>query len=591
MNEFEVTTRFSNNYSNEEIAASIGKIARENFANKHPITNEPLRISRRELVSILNRKHENLNLADSIEFNQLVRLSYEMSIGIVQEAIVKTIKANIGNDSVYNPHRLYPSNHVSQFSENENSILTTKVNLLKANSTEIDSKNAKSKIETTLVKTQNLEFKKVFLGIGNADNAKKYAQDVLSGYEMMIWEYDKIKNVILNLANDFHILRNELKSEREDVIQLLIDLLGSRAKQQYPELFDFTQIEWLDFENSWEELNLSYNKINEEHQEFLDAADRALNNFGNSIASESSEVWKKLSSTSRKRDLNKGDLIGAGVQVAIAAGTAAILGGIETRNKSKEVVATIKRDVEILKLKMTEDNERIVADIFRLGKVYSKLTDSLLPNYQSFIEGNSKTIVSDLKPFYDRIMQNPIINGAKTENNELFERKRFLEQKIIDFKSNIEYSKEEEIRLGEILDFKKEEYELVSSLKPKKPFILIDILTFGRSGKIYNETFQQWSTYCKPVVEDYHYLQGLQKEEAPRRESINNEILKCENELNSINQKISSNSEVIKSEYEKSPFTDEEMIKLLTVVKKIINASRGVLEVELESDLQKKAVV
>lgn len=591
MREIEISMKFSDKYSNEEIASSIAKFARENFANKQPRTNEPLRISRRELVSLLNKKHDNLNLADTIEFNALVRLSYEMSSISVQEAIVETIRENIGNDAVYNPKRLYTSNHVSQFSEKEKDSLTTKVNLLKSNATEINSEDSKTKIETTLVNTQKLEFKKEFLGIGNADSAKKYAKNVLEGYETMIGEYDKIKNVNLNLINDFHILRNELKCERDDIMQLLIDLFGNRAKQQYPELFDFDQIEWLDFENSWNELNLSYNKINEQHQEFLNTVDVALNNFGNSVSAESSEAWKNLSSISKKRDLNKGDLIGAGIQVAIAAGTAALIGSIDTRNKSKEIVAIIRRDVEILKHKMSEDNELIIADIFRLGKLYSKLSHSIIPNYNTFIKSNSEIIVSDFKPLYDRILENPTIYKAKGENNKLIKKQRFLNQKIIDLHSNIKYSKEEEIRLGEILEIKKEEYFIALSLKPTKPFILIELFTLGRASTVYYSTLQEWTNYCKPVVEDYEYIQSLKNDEIEKRETINQYISESKKELSEINQQINSNSEVIMTEFNKTPNSEEELTKLITVVKRIINASRNVLEIQLDQELQKKAVV
>lgn len=591
MEKVEPPNRLSNHYSNEDIAISIGEIVRENLANKDPKTNKPNRITRRHLVDLLNKKHENLNLADTIEVNEIVKYSYEMSSSLIQEAIVRTIEENLGNDSVYNPKRIYPSNQVFRFSEKEKDDLTNKILLLKANAAEINSDDSKVKIERTLVTTQDLKFKKEFLGIGNADSAKEYALNVLSGYELMIEEYDKIKNINLNLVNDFHILRNELKTQRDDVVQLLIDLLGVRAKQQFPELFDFSQISWSNFEESWEKLNLSYNKINDQHSEFVNTVDAALDDFGDAVSNESSKALKSLSAVSKKRNLSQADLIGAGAQVAFAAGAAAITAGIKTRNKSKETVAMIQREVEVIKNKMSEDKEQIVADIFRLGKLYSKLSDDLLPNYYHFIKSNSDRITSELRPWLDKIMQTPVILKAKTENNELFKRKRFLIQKNIDFNSNIKHSEEEEIRLGKILENKKEEYLIVLSLKPKNPFILIELFTFGRSSKIYHATMDEWTKYCKPVADDYEFLEGLQKDEIVKRESISEQISEVDNELISLDHQIASNSDKIKTEYEKSPFTKEELYNLVSVVKKLINASREVLEVKLDQDLQKKAVV
>lgn len=591
MKEIELPIRFSSNYSNEEIAASIGRIAKENFAIKQPSPNKPQRITRRQLVNLLNKKHINLNLADSLEVKELVRLSFEMNSSITKQAIVETLKENIGNDSIYNPKRIYPANHASQFSEDEKDSLNAKCNLLISNATEIDSEESKNKIETNLVNTQSLVFKKEFLGIGNADSAKTYAKNVLSGYESMIGEYDKIKNINLDLINDFLVLRNELKCQRDDIVQLLIDLIGVRAKQQYPELFDFTQIEWLDFENSWKKLNLSYNKINQQHQEFLNTVDVALNDFGNSISSQSRVAWNNISATSKKRDLNQADLLNAGVQIAFAAGASAITGAINSRNKSKEVVALIQRDVEILKLEMCEDNELIIADIFRLGKIYSKLSHSILPNYSDFIKTNSEIILSELKPLYDNIMRNPTINKARQENNVMIKKQRFLDQKIIDFNKNLQYSAEEELRLGEILTIKKQDYDIALSLKPDKPFVLVDLFTFGRATNIYLATLKEWNTYCKPVVDDYRYLQEEKRGETIKRKVIKEAIFECEHELSSINLKINSNSEIIMNEFNKQPNSKNEIIQLITVVKKIINASRNVLEIELEQELQQRAVV
>lgn len=580
-------TTFSNHYSNEEIAFSIGKIARENYSIKNS-GSKPHKISRRHLVGLLNEKHENLNLADTLEVNELVKLSYKINSSIVREAIVETIKENIGNDSVYNPKRLYPSNN-SLFSGNENGELSAKVNLLENNVAEVDSEQSKTKIDKTLIATQKLEFKKEFLGIGNADSAREYALNVLKGYESMIEEYDKIKNINLNLINDFLILRNELKAEREDVVQLLIDLLGGSAKKDYPHLFDFSQIEWMDFENSWRELNLSYNEINNTHQEFLNVIDAALEDFGNAISSESRAAWKKISRTSKRRELRQEDLVGAGVQIAFAAGASLIKGAIESRNKSKEVVAIIQRDVELIKNKMSQDNELIIADIFRLGKLYSRLSHSLLPNYQKFIRSNSQYIASHLKPIYEKILENPIIYETKHENIEHTKRQRFLLQKIIDFKNNKEYSIQEEKRLGEILEFQNYEYQIAQSLKPKKPNALIAVFTWGRAVKIFEGAMKEWTLYCKPVISDYEYLQHLKGDEINKRQEINENISGCERELDELTQRIKVNSELIRTEFNKNPVAQNELVKLMSVVMEISDSSKSVLEVEIEKELQKEA--
>ena len=147
------------------------------------------------------------------------------------------------------------------------------------------------------------------------------------------------------------------------------------------------------------------------------------------------------------------------------------------------------------------------------------------------------------------------------------------------------------MRLGKILEIRKEEYNIALFLKPKKPIVLVNLFTFGRSSKIFDGTMKEWTAYCKPVVDDYQYLQGLQKNEFAIRKSISNNILEIENELTTINQQICLNSEIIMTEFKKSPDSETEIIKLITIVKKLINASREVLEVELDQDLQKKVVV
>lgn len=589
MNNIEINNSFSRNYSNEEICISVGSIARQLYADK--IKNRPKTITRRFLVKELNEKYSDLNLADSLEINDLIRQSYEMGTDIDKEAIVATIKENIGNDSVYNPKRLYPSNSVSTFEKRNGLDLERNSEKLKLNSAAIDNEKAKNEIDIILKATQELKFKKGTLGIGNAENARKYGKNVLDGYESLISEYDKIRNINLDLVNDFEILRNELKYQREDVVQLLVDLFGDRAKQQYPELFDLSNIKWENFEDSWEKLSTHYTEINKNYQQFLEASDAAFNEFGNTISAETSDVFKGLKKTAKKRNLTQGDLVAGAAQVAVSAGISAVTGVIKSRNKSKEVVAIINRDVELLQKDMAEDRNRIVADIFRLGKIYSKLSDNLLPNFASFINKTNFQIETEFKPLYDSLMSNPIIFDAKNRNNELIERRRFLIQKNLDFKSNIQYSEIVEEELSQILNEKQYLYSVALSLMPKQPLIFWDIFTFGRASKIYNQSMEAWNKGCKPTIADYKFIQAERSCESEKREQISSEIDNCQLELENIKTSIAENSNIIKKEFEKSSDSEDQSRKLVKVVKDIINSSRSTIEITLDQELTQKTVI
>lgn len=578
-----------NSYTDEHIADEIARIA-YHIHKKNALENQnyPI-IRRRELVKFLNQQLEGLQLTDTLRVNSLVERAYESSSGNVQNAILQIFKQNLGNDPVYDPNRIYPSNNVLTAEYQATKDFDKKLSILKYSSAAIDNRNAQILIEQEFDKAQAIIFKKGFLGVGNAGNAKDYGRKVLAGYEAMIQEYEVVKDVNLNLMSDFETLRNELKEQREDVVQLLLDLFGDRAKSEHPELFDLGIVNWYNFENSWKKLSLAHNKIEDDHKDFLQSIDVSLSKFGKDITQQANSSWKTLEKTAGKRDLNKNDLVAAGVGMAVTAGISAISGAIKARNKSKEVVATIQNDVERLKAEMFEDQRLILKDVFRLGKLYTKLSDSVLPNYHVFIKNNNERIERDFLPLYNQLIQNPIIRESKDLNNDLIKQRRQLDQQLRDYKSSTQYSENQIVELESLLGSLMPELELVEQLKPSKPWVIVSIISLGRSDKIYNNSLDLWNLYCKPIVDYYEHTKFQIKCEKENIINISKDIEDTQEIIIEITSSIKSNSDKIHFEFKQNPWSKEQILKMIDVIKSIINASRTVLEVKLDEEITQTA--
>jgi hypothetical protein len=572
-------------YSDEQISEEIAKIAYDIHKETSLSNLNYPTIRRRELVKQLNQRLEGLQLTDTLRVNKLVKQSYYSCSQSVQQAMVEMFKHNLGNDSIYNPKRIYPSNHVMTSKDQVVGSFDADLNILYENASRVNNESAKSLIEKNVVETQALIFKNNFLGINKLSNAKKYAKSVLSGYEAMIEEYEIIKDVNLNLINDFETLRNNLKEQREDVIQLIVDLFGDRAKVEHPELFDLGKIEWYDFENNWDKLSLAHDKLEDQYGDFLRVVDESLIKISNDISNQANSSWATLESTARKRDLNKNDLIGAGVSMAVTAGVSAISGAIKSNNKSKEVASTIINDAERLKAEMFDDQRLIIKDVIRLGKLYSKFSDSLLPSYQMYIRSNDNVIQNNFLPLYDRIIQNDVIKAAKNENNKFFGKRRQLQQQLRDFKKSIAYSEKRSVKLEELKKNLTPELALVEKLKPAKPWFIINLFTIARSENIYDDTLVYWNQYCKPVVDHYnHTLEELLNEEKTIVQ-LQQAIKDTTSSINQLTESIKLNSDIIKQEFAKNPWSIDNIKQLIEVVKDITNSSRMVLEIELDDEL------
>ncbi len=574
----------SSTYSNEELADSIALIAQD-LSGKNTF------LKRRNLVAALNKKHQGLNLSDGLEINHLVKMSYDTSSSLIQKSIVTYLKENLGNDSIYDPEAIYPVHDALDFSDSYSIKFKLNYQIIENNTKKVNNDSSIQAVELAVDTTSKLEYKRAnFLGIGNADNAKEYAQNVLKGYEEMIIEYDKIKNINLDLIDDFEVLRNQLKEQREDVIQLILDLIGDRAKVQHPELFDFSSIDWTEFEDTWQKLEMHYEKIERNHQEFLNVVDFALESFGSTLSSSSKNSFNTLSKISKKRQLDKNDLIEEGAKIAFNAITNATSGIIKSRNKSKEVIALIKKDCEVIKKEMFEDKQKIVADIFRLGKLYSKLTDFLLPNYFSFINANNSLINSELAPIYNKVIANPEIKERRDQNNELIKQRRFLEQQIIDAGKRISFSDEQIATIKSIQNSMESTYDFCNNVKPKKPWIITNILSLGHSRNVYEEVLILWNKHCKPIVEEYNNLTLRVTEEQENIENIKLHIESYKSKIETLTNDIKLNSDTIKNCFDSMENGACLIKELLTVAKKIINASKRVLDVELDDSITQKAI-
>ncbi|SNR58409.1 hypothetical protein [Lutibacter flavus] len=544
-------------------------------------------LNRRGLVSYLNLKYDDLDLKEGLFIKNLLKDAYTNSLHskTISDAIIYNFKENIGNDRIYNPDRIFINCSSLSFTDEYQMSFSNNVNLIEKSIHLIKDNNSVGVINNLLKSNEEIREDEVFsiTGSSKVDAAYKYGREIVSGYKKLIEEYEHIKDLNLNVISDFEFLRNELKLLREDLIQLLIDLFGDRIKQTNPDLFDFNSVEWLDFEDAWEKIDLYFLSLNKDLEIFDEAFNAQMKTLLNTGLSSGKKIFDNTLNTFEKsgaiskKDI-KGKVSGAIVGLAIDA-TFSVL---KSRSESKKTVAKIYRDIELIKEQMHNDSEKIISDILRLGGLYSKLKDKLIPSFKLFIDSISQIVITDIKPLYTEILTIGNVNELRDKNSKLLKEKRDIERELVDIKWNFRFIDEEKEKYVKLLSNSNFEYNYIFTIRPKKPSTLYSIISLGNGNKLYNEVEKEWKENCEPFVELYKSWEVALKDEDVLKKIAENDITLLEERKLKLEGLLKENSFKIFNQFSESNYSKDKLEALMKSVKIISDASKTVLSAELK---------
>jgi hypothetical protein len=543
-------------------------------------------LNRRSLVSYLNSKIENLNLKEGSFIKNLLRDTYEESqySEAVRKAIVSRFKENLGNDNIFNPERVQVNCNSLDFTDNYLIEFQKKIHLIEKNTGLLENLDSVNIINNALSETNDIKEEDVIsiTGGSKVESAYDYANNIRLGYKKLIDEYELIKNVNLNIISDFEFLRNELRLLREDLIQILIDLFGNKIKQTNPDLFNFEKVEWYDFEDTWSKIDLYFSILNKDLETFHHIHDSQMNQILSSGSQRGKDIFKKAkkSGVIDKADVRR-QVIGFAIDGAI--------GVFKSRGESKKTVAKIYRDIEKLKLEMQNDSNKILSDILRLGSLYSKLKDDLIPSFKLFISTVNKIVIKDIKPIYNEIISSGKIGELRSENASLLTEKRMIELELIDKKLAFPFIQKEKEKYNLNLESHKYEYNYLKSIRPEEPGSIYSAISFGKATKLYNEVEIEWKENCFPMIVLYDSWRVSLRNEDVLKNETEKDINLLKNRKSEIELLLKDNSNNIFNQFSTNEYSKEILKELLTHIKVISDSSKTVLSVQLDKNEIKQA--
>lgn len=552
---------------------------------------------RRELVRQLNDEIPELNLIDGKIVNALVKEAYSQTHSpIVQKALSECFFENTGDKLVYDPHRISDARlslnlssddvlDLKKFDQNTE-IVKGALELIGKTDAIAEINEAKMEIEL-LVAEDNFSL----TGRTKVNDTFNYAIKIHDGYSNLIDQYRFAKQANMGLIEDFVFLRTELLNFRAEITQLLSDIIGDDIKSSHPDLFDFSEIEYVEIEKIRGKLNLKFENIASQLQVFNSEYNNKMLELKDTGISHADKALDRLSKTKRRRgQVTGGQVKGQVATAAIGFAFDAFLSVSETRKNAEETVAQLKHDIELMKLGLKGDAQLIAEDLVRLTKIHSRIKEVLIPAVRKFINEANIIYNLKLKDAYSKMVQGGTIAELSSENRRLVGERKQLTSEIEDKNQGITICETEILRYNDLISDIQWEYDFVNDNKPDTPISFHNIISLGNAKSNYEKLLSDWARITEPVRTKYRsYVDATDLEEATLARF--KEILrKLENRLKEIEEQLGKNKLKIEEQRVRIEDFEPQFEIFIKGIRQLSAASKNFLELGIEEDLIKKSV-
>lgn len=536
--------------------------------------------TRRELVNHLNNKFPHLNLLESIEINKLLKEFYD-SVSY-SNTLRKSVTERFMNDEytsyLYNSEKvsLQPTafsleNEKAVFEELDKAFLIIDSSYHKiANRDHIYDLNC---IETDLrnIKAEEVLFS--LTGKSRVEEKYKEAVKVYENYQNLIQRYGIIKNEILNTFSDFEQIRNSLKFIREDLMNFITDFYGDNFKKTNPELFDFDSVKWMQFDQISDNLNLSFNSINNTCQNFFEYYNATENDLGNYALGK----LETLSNTKYNKQKAKEALLDVGIT--------ALFTVFDTNEKSNNTISQFNYEIELMKKDFMNDSGNIRMDVIRLLEIFKNLREDFIPGTRTFIKGLQILSDGELKRDFETVIKIPGIKELKDERDRLLKESRTIESFHYDTIEVIKNAtKNRHYYQGEI-DKIQSDYDFAIDNEPIEPSYWVNFLSIRIAKKIYLKTHHQWDVKTYDLRSNYSNLCENHNIENIRINSNENRINRFEIRQTEIQNELATNKAKIQSTIVVEKEVRDVLRKNITDYAELTRSAKNVLERKLDESL------
>lgn len=395
------------------------------------------------------------------------------------------------------------------------------------------------------------------VGTSGTMKVQQEAAALFDNYTNMIDNYEESKESIVQLVEDFLVLRENVLAIYREYSMALVDIFGDSIKMIAPELFDFNQIKWLDTQGMLESVSLEYNKI--------------ATSCGVLIGEIGDGFKNSLTTAAKYSRVTKNGNAALGL---------AVIGMLSHYVDAGQKTTMMKQELLKLKNKVKVDVTTVKGDLGRLMQIYKILNELYIPKAQIFYGFSREVLSKELKELIDSIYQTPELRAIKGQRDEVLKQYNLLGSRILDQNRSIEYYTSNLKNLEQLIEDGKDEYEMVLSVKPSKPSMIANAFSFGTMTKKYNRDFYDWSINGSPVVSAYEEAKvslKLDTEELmAQRENLkidSRNYTNLKGDLDRINREISN--KIMVSDDTKLEMSQHlgSYINLLLVAKEIINSN------------------
>lgn len=415
-----------------------------------------------------------LKMTDSLEIS---RLAWEAYNHYGKDALIKsTFVNNDSGTSIVDDYELRQLiaadnkddyfNALSKDLKNGENALTVLDNMLKTKMSEA-------------VTSEMSSLMSIIMGTRGIENVKNEASQAVQLYGQLVNVYDEAKNGVKEVAHDFVDLRTEILHIYEKYAQMLVDFYGDSIKRVAPSLFDFDAIEYLDTAEMFEKVKLQYDLLSENcsvmMSEISDGFSKSVQ-----IASQSSKA------------------LGRNGAIAVAAVEA-----IKHYLDASEKTVRMKSDLEAFKMNIKKDVTNIKSDYTRLATVYKTINDLYIPKAEAYFKFSGKLLSAEFEQMVSTLYAKAGVAELVKERDEVMDEIRAVSDQLNDHKNNIIFWNDDMERCQAILINKKDDYDNAKSLRPNKPSVIVNVLTFGSADKKYSQKMFKWKGVYGNLVKEY----------------------------------------------------------------------------------------
>lgn len=424
---------------------------------------------------------------------------------------------------------------------------------------------------------------RLITGASKVEDAYGNAWLVYERFINLLNTYENQKGFLLSNIDQIENLRNGLKNLREDIVERLIEIFGvDRVQNEFPELFNYNEIEFLETESYRNKADSKFEQISIECDTFMNITHQNhVKNLGNIALNGAEKVGRILSKKSLNNTKTKNQAISAGVDMAFNIAER----WWEGRKEAERVANNLNSEVEVMRTYLRNDKEKFENDLIRLCEISGIIAGEYIPYFKKLLYKFNEIIYNSFWNTIVDLYNEDQIKEIKEEKNKIVERKRQLVLLIRDAKDNILGLDNEIVIVEGQIENITPDYNYCMKNEPSDSTNFQRLLSLGFSDRVYKKVHDQWKLAASPTIEEYKSLNEfkdiVEKKKQKYTEYIveyKNEYKEKENSIEELNKKLNKLFEGFENHKKSIKNYSKELSDL-------IKYSKYLLEKRLDEDL------